>query len=203
MYCEVGIAKLSPAQISRLRNGHKTRIKKGDCHKVHLSQEQLKKLNSAHKKGKAYTVLFDPYQIEKHCCGVYGNICAKGKGCKSSAGEGVVSDVFNTAGNVSKAIGLGCARKHTTAPKKRITKRGKGLLGDLGNIAKTGAISIAQQGINAGTNYINDKITDKINGMGAVAHRRIVGRRVINKKKSHGGSGSGCGGALYPSGYSA
>ena len=69
MYCEVGIAKLSPAQISRLRNGHKTRIKMGDCHKVHLSQEQLKKLNSAHKKGKAYTVLFDPYQVEKHCCG--------------------------------------------------------------------------------------------------------------------------------------
>ena len=80
----------------------------------------------------------------------------------------------------SKAIGLGCARKHTTAPKKRITKKGKGLLGDLGNIAKTGALSIAQQGINAGTNYINDKI----NGMGAVANGRIVGRRVVNKKKT-------------------
>jgi hypothetical protein len=200
MYHEVGIAKLSPAQISRLRNGHKTRIKKGDCHKVHLSQEQLKKLNSAHKKGKAYTVLFDPYQIEKHCCGVYGNISAKGKSCKKSAGQGVVSDAFNTAGNITKVIGLGCARKHTTAPKKRITKKGKGLLGDLGNIAKQGAISIAQQGINAGTNYINDKITDKINGMGA-AHRRKVGRRVVDKKKTHGGSGSGCGGALYPAGF--
>ncbi len=193
MYHEVGIAKLSPAQISRLRNGHKTRIKKGDCHKVHLSQEQLKKLNSAHKKGKAYTVLFDPYQIEKHSNGQYGNIC-----CKSKCGKGLVSDVFNTAGNISKSVGLGVARKHTKAPKKQITKKGKGLLGDLGNIAKQGAISIAQQGINAGTNYINDKITDKIKGMGAVAHRRIVGRRVANKKKSTGGSG----GALYPSGYS-
>ena len=192
MYHEVGIAKLSPAQISRLRNGHKTRIKKGDCHKVHLSQEQLKKLNSAHKKGKAYTVLFDPYQIEKHSNGQYGNIC-----CKSKCGKGLVSDVFNTAGTISKSVGLGVARKHTTAPKKRMTKKGKGLLGDLGNIAKQGAISIAQQGINAGTNYINDKITDKINGMGAVAHRRIVGRRSVGKKKSHGGSG----GALYPSGY--
>lgn len=202
MYNEVGIAKLSPAQISRLRNGHKTRIKKGDCHKVHLSQEQLKKLNSAFKKGKAYTVLFDPYQIEKHCNGTFGNICVKGKGCKKSAGEGVVSDVLNTAGDITKTIGLGVARKHSTAPKKRITKKGKGLFGDLGNIAKTGAISIAQQGINAGTDYINNKINDKINGMGAVAHRRIVGRRSVSKKKSHGGSGSGLGGALYPSGYS-
>ena len=35
--------------------------------------------------------------------------------------------------------------------------------------------------------------------MGAVSHRRIVGRRSVNKKKSFGGSG--CGGALYPAGY--
>lgn len=195
MYQEVGIAKLSPAQVSRLRNGHKVRIKMGNAHQIYLSKEQLKKLNSAHKKGKAYTVLFDPYQIEKHSNGEYGNISIKSKKSKKSTGEGLVSDVLHTAGNVSKSIGLGVARKHTTAPKKRITKKGKGLFGDLGNIAKTGAISIAQQGMNA----VNDKINDKINGMGAVAHRRIVGRRVINKKKSHGGSG----GALYPAGVSA
>ena len=40
--------------------------------------------------------------------------------------------------------------------------------------------------------------------MGAVAHRRIVGRRNTGKKKGHGGGGIGCcgnGGALYPAGY--
>ncbi len=33
MYHEVGIAKLSPTQLSRLRNGHKVRVKMGEAHK--------------------------------------------------------------------------------------------------------------------------------------------------------------------------
>ncbi len=57
---------------------------------------------------------------------------------------------------------------------------------------------MAQQGIDTGANYLNNKI----NGMGAVSHRRIVGRRSVNKKKSFGGSGcGGKGGSLYPAGY--
>jgi hypothetical protein len=193
MYHEVGIAKLSSAQLSRLRNGHKVRVKMGEAHKIKVSQEQLKKLNSAHKKGKAYTILFDPYQIEKHGAGIYGDIATKSKCC----GKGVVSDTLQLASNVTEKVGLGVARKHITAPKKRYIRKGKGFLGDLGNIAKTGALSIAQQGMDAGTTYLNNKI----NGTGALPHRRIVGRRNINKKKTHGGSGSGIGGALYPSGY--
>jgi hypothetical protein len=37
----------------------------------------------------------------------------------------------------------------------------------LGNIEKTGALSIAQQGIDAGTSFLNKK---NINGTGAVPH---------------------------------
>ena len=193
MYHEVGIAKLSKAQLSRLRNGHKVRVKMGDSHKINVSQEQLKKLNSAHKKGKAYTILFDPYQVEKHGAGIYGNISTKSK-----SGKGVVSDALQLASNVSEKVGLGVARKHTAAkPKIRKTKKsGKGFLGDLGNIAKTGALSIAQQGIDAGTNYLNNKIN---NIGGALKLRGVVGR----KKKSRGSGccGKGKGGALYPAGY--
>lgn len=196
MYHEVGIASLSPAQLSRLRNGHKVRIKIGSSHKIHLSQEQSKKLNSAHKKGKAYTILFDPFQIEKHKAGIFGNIAVKGK----KSGKGVVSDVLHTAGNVSKSIGLGVARKHT-APKKRISKRsGKGFLGDLSNIVKSGATAIAQKGIETGANYLNDKV-NSIGG--ALKNRGIVGRRGANRKKSRGSGccGKGKGGALYPAGF--
>jgi hypothetical protein len=192
MYHEVGIAKLSPTQLSRLRNGHKVRVKMGNDHKINVSQEQLKKLNSAHKKGKAYTILFDPFQIEKHGAGIYGNISTKSK----VKGKGVVSDVLHTAGNVSKSVGLGVARKHTTTPKKRSVRKGKGFFGDLGNIAKNAALSVAQQGIDTGASYLNNKV----NAMGgALKRHRIVGRKVAHKKKSFGGSGSG--GALYPSGY--
>ena len=193
-YSSVGIQSLSPSQIRRLKKGHNVRVKLGTAHNIHLSPDQIKKLHAAAKKGKAITVVFDPIQIQNHGSGVFGNISGKcgSKGCK---GKGVVSDVFHTAGNVSKAIGLGVARKHTSAPKKRGIKKGKGFLGELGNIAKTGALSVAQQGIDTGASYLNNKI----NGMGVVPHRRIVGRRSVNKKKSHGGSG--CGGSLYPAGY--
>ena len=51
MYHEAGIEKLSKAQISKLLNGHRVRGKYGSHHKVHLSQEQHKKLHSAHNKG--------------------------------------------------------------------------------------------------------------------------------------------------------
>jgi hypothetical protein len=186
-YSSVGIQTLSPSQIRRLKKGHNVRVKLGTAHNIHLSPEQIKKLHAAAKKGKAITVIFDPIQIQNHGSGVFGNI----------SGKGVVSDVLHTAGNVSKSIGLGVARKHTPAAKKRTVKKGKGFLGDLGNIAKTGALSVAQQGIEAGANYLNNKV----NGMGAVAHRRIVGRRNTGKKKGHGGSGSGIGAALYPAGY--
>ena len=191
-YSSVGIQSLSPSQIRRLKKGHNVRVKLGTAHYIHLSPEQIKKLHAAAKKGKAITVVFDPIQIQNHGSGVFGNISTKRK----SSGKGVVSDVLHTAGNVSKSVGLGVARKHTTTPKKRSVRKGKGFFGDLGNIAKTGALSMAQQGIDAGASYLNNKV----NGIGgALKHHRIVGRRVAHKKKSFGGSG--CGGALYPAGY--
>ena len=85
--------------------------------------------------------------------------------------------------------------QHTTTPKKRSVRKGKGFFGDLGNIAKNAALSVEQQGIDTGASYLNNKV----NGTGgALKPRRIVGRKVVNKKKSHGGGGIGA--ALYPAG---
>ena len=197
-YSKAGIQALSTSQIRRLKKGHNVRVKLGTAHYIHLSPEQIKKLHAAAKKGKAITVVFDPIQIQNHGSGVFGNISGK-------CGKGIVSDVLHTTGNVAKSIGLCIARKHTPAAKKRKSKKtGQGLFGELGNIAKTGAMAMAQQGIETGANYLNSKI----NGTGAISHRRIVGRKATNKKKTHGGSGIGCsgngcgkGGALYPSGF--
>jgi len=65
-YFDATIGKLSPAQISKLLNGHAARIKGGSVHKVKLSQEQAKKLHKAQMCGKAVQVRFDPYQIQMH-----------------------------------------------------------------------------------------------------------------------------------------
>ena len=306
MYHPVGIDKLSENQLSRLRNGHSVRVKLGNHHKVHLSVHQLKKLHSAHKHGKASTLSFDPYQMEAHGSGIFGDIARKakafvqkhhlqdivnpviakakrmghhavnhashyahsqlnklqpieghgllgdfadslafnaylnhnaGKGIKHTHkhhrhhnhhhhhhGEGILggilsgaaglsnliggpgsdeaSKVLNGIGGVANTFGLGVARKHDTHnhlhkhTRKRITKRkGTGFFNDIGQLAKSGAKSIAKKGIQAGADYINDKI----NGLGISRRpRRIVGRRaVVERKKSHGGSG----GSLMAAGY--
>ena len=73
MYHPIGIQKLSETQLSRLRNGHPVRVKIGSHHKIHLSVPQLKKLHTAHKNGKASTITFDPYQLEAHGSGLFGD----------------------------------------------------------------------------------------------------------------------------------
>lgn len=223
MYKTVGIEKLSDNQLCRLRNGHSVRVKLGSHHNIHLSVQQLKKLNSASKKGKASTVTFDPYQKEAHGCGTFGDIARKTK-----RGDGVIGKVLSTIGDVADVVGLGVCRKHEApvkVKKARKIRKGKGFFSDLKNIAKAAVKDVAQKGIEAGTNYITDKvaksgapvkdiaqigidagtnyITDKIGGTGVInKKRRIVGRRVIEKKKPHGGSGSGVGGSLMPAGFS-
>jgi hypothetical protein len=79
MYNPVGVSKLSENQKSRLRNGHPVRIKKGTANKLHLSPEQIKKLESAARRGAGYTVTLNPDQAEKHGSGFFGDIATKVK----------------------------------------------------------------------------------------------------------------------------
>ena len=79
MYSTTGVGKLSESQKSKLRNGHPVRIKIGSGNNLHLTDQQLKKLQSAHKKGAAYTITFHPEQAEKHGSGFFGDIASKAK----------------------------------------------------------------------------------------------------------------------------
>ena len=79
MYHTTGVGKLSESQKSKLRNGHPVRIKIGSGNNLHLTDQQLKKLQSAHKKGAAYTITFHPEQAEKHGSGFFGDIASKAK----------------------------------------------------------------------------------------------------------------------------
>ena len=79
MYTLVGIQKLSETQKSRLRNGHPVRIKKGSGNQLQLTNEQIQKLESATKKGDAYTLTLHPEQAEKHGSGFFGDIASKAK----------------------------------------------------------------------------------------------------------------------------
>ena len=79
MYTLVGVQKLSETQKSRLRNGHPVRIKKGSGNQLHLTNEQIKKLESASRRGAAYTLTLHPEQAEKHGSGFFGDIPSKAK----------------------------------------------------------------------------------------------------------------------------
>ena len=110
-------------------------------------------------------------------------------------GEGIIGDIFSTIGSIANATGAGVAyRKNAPTATRRRSRRGKGIFGD---IAKNVAKSVATKGIELGSDYLKDKVQ----GMGLKG--RIAGRRPINRKRSHGGSGgalypAGVGGALYP-----
>ena len=77
MYSEIAISKLSETQKSKLRNGHPVRVKIGSGNKLNLTQEQIKKLESAGRKGRAYTITLHPEQAEKHGSGMFGDITTK------------------------------------------------------------------------------------------------------------------------------
>ena len=81
MYHSTGVQKLSETQKSKLRNGHPVRIKKGSGNNLHLTDDQTKKLESAAKKGAAYTLTMHPEQAAKHKTGegLFGDIAAKAK----------------------------------------------------------------------------------------------------------------------------
>ncbi len=50
MYHSTGVQKLSPSQMSKLRTGKSVRIKLGSGNTLNLTDQQIKKLQSAHKK---------------------------------------------------------------------------------------------------------------------------------------------------------
>ena len=81
MYHSTGVQTLSETQKSKLRNGHSVRIKKGSGNNLHLTDDQIKKLEAAAKKGAAYTLTMHPEQAAKHKSGegFFGDIAAKAK----------------------------------------------------------------------------------------------------------------------------
>ena len=77
MYEVFSVGKLSETQKSKLRNGHPVRVKKGSGNKLSLTHDQIKKLESAAKKGKAVTITLHQEQAGKHGSGIFGDIATK------------------------------------------------------------------------------------------------------------------------------
>ena len=148
MYHEVGIQKLSDNQLSKLRNGHPVRVKLGNTHKISLSIQQLKKLQKAHKKGSASTITFDPYQLQQHGSGVFGDIAKK---AKAFVQKYKLQDVVNPIiSRVKKESHKGVSKlsnfAHSKINQLEPVEQGEGILGDIlgvvGNLAKSTGLGV-------------------------------------------------------------
>ena len=73
-YYSYKIDSLSPAQIRKLIKGEKVKLRKGAHHTVHLTEPQIKKIETAHKKSMASVVQLDPHRASQHGAGLFGDL---------------------------------------------------------------------------------------------------------------------------------
>lgn len=207
MYNPVGVSKLSENQKSRLRNGHPVRIKKGTANKLHLTQEQIKKLESAARRGAGYTVQLNPEQAQKHGAGLFGDIATKMKklavkhkdlinpvirAVKNAGHRGlqkVSSSLHNKINEIPELSGEGVKKRRRGRPKK-----GDGLLGDvlgfinptIGAVAKTVGLGVKKK--RKPRTKKGDGFLGALNNVASlnVANRILRGNSIGTKKKGKG-----------------
>ena len=202
MYYKVGISQLSPNQISRLRNGHPVRVKLGSAHHIHLSAPQMKKLHASHRKGSAYTVIFDPHQAQQHASGLMGDI-AKGVKAAFHKHKHLLNPVIRAAkGYAHRGVAKASKYAHEKIEdfpefqqghgiKKHY--KGKGVFGGVFNGAAGLSNLIGGPG--------SDEASKVLSGIGGVANAFGLGLKHHHKKHHHKKhAGKQHAGALYPAG---
>ena len=111
MYIQHGIEKLSPAQVSKLLNGHPVRVRHGQHHKIHITEEHAKKILRAHRKGAKATIQLDPYAREH-------NQHLRGRGSWDTLGD-------NVAGNLGRLADAGTNRGIRAIDGSGVRRRGR------------------------------------------------------------------------------
>ena len=227
MYHPVKIAKLSKAQVSKLLNGHRVRIKHHPTghHTIHLSNEQHKKLMKAHAKGSACCCEFDPYQIAHHQhlrdeCG--DGISSSGRRVGARRGRGFLDfakGAFKAVAPLaidegskflkSKIEGMGAKRRpvaHPVAHKPKVAKKhhkpkkGEGWLESLeSGLIHTGIPTLGHIAGEVVGGPAGALVGEEIGNIGANALGNLVGRGMKGKRGRKGKMS--CSGALLPAGY--
>lgn len=185
MYHKIHVDKLSNAQISKLLNGGRIRVKAGRHHAIHVSSEQHKKIHKAHLKGAGVTIEFDPYQMEEHHhlrshCGdgIRTRRIVRGRALMP-AGYGMCEDDM-----MEHEYGGSMFGKLANVAKSSLIKEGKFLakqgVNRAAEFAKDSARKLAQKGIQQGADFVKSKIS------GAGARGRPARRgRGLHKLPKH------------------
>ena len=200
MYHSTGVGKLSPSQMSKLRNGHPVRIKLGSGNTLNLTDQQIKKLQSAHKKGAAYTITFHPEQAEKNGSGFFGDIASKAKefarkhkdlinpiiGRVKAGVHGGIDKLSNKAKEKLEELASKANAKvdefiqpiegEGVKRRRGRPKKGEGIIGDVlkGLISTTGLGVVKPKRVRQGKGVIGDVLKGLIgmSGLGVVKPKR-------------------------------
>ena len=180
MYHQIGLQKLSHAQILKLLKGDRIRVKHGSHHNIHVSEEQHKKIHAAHKKGAGTTIQFDPFQQQMEAHHSLRSI--EGKGLKETALRFLRKEVAPAAINFAaeqakKAVsGEGVHKKSRKTP----VRKGKGF--------KEGALKFLRKEV----------LPVAIDFAAEQAKHAAVGEGMHHAHHAHAHAH---GGALMPAGY--
>jgi hypothetical protein len=223
MYHSTGVGKLSESQKSKLRNGHPVRIKLGSGNTLHLTDQQIKKLQSAHKKGAAYTITFHPEQAEKHGSGFFGDIASKAKAFAKKHKDLINPIIAKVKAGAHSGIDKLSAKARekiddiikpiegegVVKPKRRgRPKKGEGIIGDAlkGLIGMTGLGVVKPKRLRKGKGVLTNIIKavaptaiDAIANAATSAAKNKVEGMGVKKRKAGRPKGRG-GGALFPAG---
>ena len=225
MYHSTGVQKLSESQKSKLRNGHPVRIKLGSGNTLHLTDPQIKKLQSAHKKGAAYTLTMHPEQAEKHGSGFFGDIASKAKAFAKKHKDLINPIIAKVKAGAHSGIDKLSAKARekiddiikpiegegVVKPKRRgRPTKGEGIIGDAlkGLIGMTGLgvvkpKRLKKEGKGVLTNIIKAVAPTAIdaiaNAAAGAAKNKVEGMGVKKRKAGRPRRGRG-GGALFPAG---
>jgi len=219
MYHSTGVGKLSESQKSKLRNGHPVRIKLGSGNTLHLTDPQIKKLQSAHKKGAAYTITFHPEQAEKHGAGFFGDIASKAKAFAKKHKDLINPIIGRVRAGAHSGIDKLSAKARekideiikpiegegVVKPKRGRPKKGTGVIGDVlkGLIGVTGLgvvkpKRLKKEGKGVLSNIIKAVAPAVIDAAAGAVKGKVEGmgrkRKAGRPRKGRGG------GALFPAG---
>jgi hypothetical protein len=222
MYHSTGVGKLSESQKSKLRNGHPVRIKLGSGNTLNLTDQQIKKLQSAHKKGAAYTITFHPEQAEKHGSGMFGDIASKAKAFAKKHKDLINPIIAKVRAGAHSGVDKLSAKARqkiddiikpiegegVVKPKRGRPKKGEGIIGDAlkGLIGMTGLGVVKPKRTRKGKGVLSNIIKavaptaiDAIANAAAGAAKNKVSGMGTKKRKAGRPKGRG-GGALFPAG---
>ena len=224
MYSAIGVGKLSETQKSKLRNGHPVRIKKGSGNSLHLTDAQIKKLESAAKKGAAYTLTMHPEQAVKHKSGEgFGDIFSKAKAFAKKHKDLINPIIGRVRAGAHSGIDKLSAKARekideiikpiegegVVKPRRGRPKKGTGVIGDVlkGLIGVTGLGVVKPKRVRKGkgvlTNIIKAVAPSAIDAIASAATSaakdKVNGMGAKRKRKVGRPKGRG-GGALFPAG---